>query len=91
MRKQIEDDESNFDDQWRGVISSVDLIYEVVAAFIDIVEKSGDLMYSPRCKAILTLFLQSFIEFIYGPNIDNQLYLGTWKRFMSVLNKLISV
>jgi hypothetical protein len=34
--------------------------------------------------------LDTIIEFIYGPCIENQIFLGKWKKFLKTLNILMS-
>lgn len=42
-----------------------------------------------RTFKLVPILLDTLIEFIYGPCIENQMYLGGWKKLISVLNSLI--
>lgn len=37
----------------------------------------------------MPLLLDTIIEFIYGPCLENQLFVGKWKKFISILNTLM--
>ena len=91
LRVQLKQGEINFKEKNRGKITSIDLIYEVVCTFIEIVETLGDYVFSDfRTYKLIPLLLNTIIEFIYGPCLQNQLFLGRWKKFISVINTLIN-
>jgi hypothetical protein len=70
LRDQFEDSIENFEDLKQGKITSIDLIYEVVSLFIDIVDELGFYVYADfRTYKLIPLLLDTLIEFIYGPNI----------------------
>lgn len=72
LRNQIEDNRENFKDNKQGKITSIDLIYETVTQFIDIVETLGKFVFSDfRTYKLVPFLLDTITEFIYGPNIDN--------------------
>ena len=72
MKEQIVDNETNFKDKNRGKICSIDLVYQVVVTFIDIVDILGDYVFSDfRTYKLIPLLLDTMIEFIYGPCIEN--------------------
>ena len=90
MREQLADDENDFKDKSRGKITSIDLIYEVVSIFIEVVDTLGDYVFSDfRTFKLVPLMIDTISEFIYGPCIDNQIFLGAWKKFISTLNGLM--
>ena len=48
------------------------MIYETVTQFIDIVESLGKFVFSDfRTYKLIPFLLDTIIEFIYGPNIEN--------------------
>ena len=54
------------------------------------VEELGQYVYSDfRTYKIIPLLLDTIIEFIYGPNIDNQIFLGKWKKLIIILDRLM--
>jgi len=56
----------------RGKITSIDLIYQVVLIFIEIVDTLGDYVFSDfRTYKLIPLLLDTIIEFIYGPCLQN--------------------
>jgi hypothetical protein len=64
------DDSENFRNQKK--ITSIDLIYQVVSTFTDIVDTVGDYVFSDfRTFAMLPLMMDTLIEFIYGPCLEN--------------------
>ena len=66
------DDDVDFKCKNRGKISSVDLIYEVVSTFIEIIDKLGDYVFSDfRTFKLIPLIMDTMIEFIYGPCLKN--------------------
>ena len=72
LRDQFSDMQEKLGDIKQGKITSIDLIFEVVSVFIDMVEELGQYVYSDfRTYKIIPLLLDTIIEFIYGPNIDN--------------------
>lgn len=92
MRRQVDDASEDFKDRKQGVITSVDLIYEVVTVFIGIVDDLGTYVYSDfRTYKLIPLILDTMVEFIYGPCIDNQIFLGKWKKLFSVINSLMLI
>jgi hypothetical protein len=83
------DDQENFKNQKK--ITSIDLIYEVQKTFIDIVDTAGDYVFSDfRTFKLIPLMMDTLIEFIYGPCLRNQIFLGETKKFLSVVNTLIN-
>ena len=75
----------------QGKITSIDLVYEVVSIFIDIVDELGNYIYSDfRTYKLIPLLLDTIVEFIYGPNIENQVFLGKWKKLIIVLDRLMN-
>ena len=90
MREQIIDDEANFKDNSRGKFTSIDLIYDVVSTFIEIVDSLGDYVFSDfRTFRLIPVMIDTICEFIYGPCIENQTFLGSNKKFISILNTLM--
>lgn len=90
LREQIKDQNTNFKDLNRGKITSIDLIYVVVCTFIEIVDTLGDYVFSDyRTFKLIPYIMDTMIEFIYGPCIENQQFLGGWKKLMSVINTLM--
>jgi|APSaa5957512535_1039671.scaffolds.fasta_scaffold72149_2 hypothetical protein len=90
LKEQMVDDDSNFKCRHRGKISSVDLIYEVVSTFIEIIDKLGDYVFSDfRTFKLIPLVMDTMIEFIYGPCIKNQEFLGDNKKLITTLDSLI--
>lgn len=68
----MDDADENFKDKKQGIITSVDLIYEVVSTFISIVDELGPYIYSDfRTYKLVPLILDTIVEFIYGPCIEN--------------------
>jgi hypothetical protein len=66
------------------------LVYEVQRTFIDIVDTMGDYVFSDfRTFKLIPLMMDTMLEFIYGPCIRNQVFLGESKKFISVINTLI--
>jgi hypothetical protein len=56
----------------QGKITSIDLVLEVVSSFIDIVQDLGPYVFADfRTYKIIPILLDTIVEFIYGPNIDN--------------------
>lgn len=48
-------------------------------------------MYSDfRTYKLVPILLDTLIEFMYGPCTENQIFLGRWKKLLSVLNSLIN-
>ena len=71
-------------------ITSVDLIYQVVHIFIECTDLLGNYVFSSyRAFKLIPLLIDTTIEFIYGPCMENQIFLGRWKKFIKVLNTLI--
>jgi len=92
LRRQVDDASEDFKDRKQGVITSVDLIYEVVTVFIGIVDELGTYVYSDfRTYKLIPLVLDTMVEFIYGPCIENQIFLGKWKKLFSVINSLMLI
>ena len=89
-RQSTEDVEFNLQTK-KAAVTSINLIYEVVTAFIDTVDILGDYVFSDfrTCK-LVPLLIDTLIEFMYGPCIENQIFLGKWKKLISVINRLIS-
>lgn len=72
LRNQLVDISESFKDIKGGKITSIDLIYEVVNLFICIVEELGYYVFADfRTYKIIPLVLDTIIEFIYGPNLQN--------------------
>ena len=91
LKSQLVDDDKDFRDKQRGKITSIDLIYEVVTTFIDIIDNIGDYVFSDfRTFKLVPLMLDTMIEFIYGPCIENQEFLGGWKKLIMVINTLMN-
>lgn len=91
LKSQLADDDKDFRDKQRGKITSIDLIYEVVSTFIDIIDQIGDYVFSDfRTFKLVPLMLDTMIEFIYGPCIANQEFLGGWKKLIMVINTLMN-
>ena len=66
------------------------MVYEVQRTFIDIVDTMGDYVFSDfRTFKLIPLMMDTMLEFIYGPCIRNQVFLGESKKFISVINTLI--
>ena len=66
------------------------MIYVVVCTFIEIVDTLGDYVFSDyRTFKLIPYIMDTMIEFIYGPCIENQQFLGGWKKLMSVINTLM--
>jgi uncharacterized protein YktA (UPF0223 family) len=83
-----QDHEENFKNQKK--ITSIDLIFEVQRTFIDIVDTMGDYVFSDfRTFKLIPLMMDTMLEFIYGPCVTNQVFLGESKKFISVINTLI--
>ena len=92
LRKQVDDASENFKDKKQGIITSVDLIYEVVSSFISIVDELGEYVFSDfRTYKLIPLILDTMVEFIYGPCLENQIFLGKWKKLFSVINSLMNI
>ena len=73
-----------------GKITSIDLIQHVLTIFISIVSELGDYVLSDfRTYKLIPLLLDTIIEFMYGPCIENQLFIGKWSKFIRVLNSLM--
>jgi len=90
LREQLSDQES-FNGKTSNQITSIDLIYQVVQIFIDIVEQLGDYVFSDyRTFKLIPMLMDTLIEFIYGPCIENQKFLGGWKKLISIINSLIN-
>jgi hypothetical protein len=89
LREQLPDRE-NFSESSSGQITSIDLIYQVVSVFIDIVDGLNDYVFSDyRTFKLLPMLMDTMIEFVYGPCIQNQKFLGGWKKLISIINSLI--
>jgi len=72
-------------------ITSIDLVYTVVNVLIDLSDSVGDYIFSAyRTFVLVPALLNTFTEFLYGPCIENQMFLGNNKKFISVLNELIN-
>ena len=72
IRKQIDDDHEGLVDKSSGKITSIDLIYQVIVIFIEVVDSLGDYVFSDfRTYKFIPNILDTIIEFIYGPNIEN--------------------
>ena len=55
------------------------------------VEELGTYVYADfRTYKIIPLLLDTIIEFIYGPNIENQIFLGKWKKLIIILDRLMN-
>ena len=92
LRSQIDDRVENFKDNKQGKITSIDLIYETVTQFIDIVESLGKFVFSDfRTYKLIPFLLDTIIEFIYGPNIENQMFLGRWKKLIQKIDFLMQL
>ena len=66
------------------------MIYETVTQFIDIVESLGKFVFSDfRTYKLIPFLLDTIIEFIYGPNIENQMFLGRWKKLIQKIDFLM--
>ena len=66
-------------------------LYQVVSIFIEIVETLGDYVFSDfRTYKLIPILLDTIIEFIYGPCLENQIFLGKWKKLINVINTLIN-
>jgi len=90
LREQINDSES-INNKTSGKFTSIDLIYQVACIFIEIVDQLGDFVFSDyRTYKLLPLLMDTMIEFIYGPCIKNQKFLGGWKKLISTVNSLIN-
>jgi hypothetical protein len=90
LREQINDNESTTN-KTSGKYTSIDLIYQVASIFIEIVDQLGDFVFSDyRTYKLLPLIMDTMIEFIYGPCIENQRFLGGWKKLISTINSLIN-
>ena len=62
----------------------------MVSVFIDLVEQLGDYVFSDyRTYKLVPMLMDTLIEFIYGPCIQNQKFLGGWKKLISIINGLI--
>jgi hypothetical protein len=71
-------------------LTSIDLLYKMVVVFIDLVNQLGDYVFSDfRTFKLVPILLDTLIEFIYGPCLQNQQYLGGWKKLIGVMNSLI--
>ena len=42
-----------------------------------------------RTYKLIPLIMETLLEFLYGPCIENQMFLGQWKKLISVINQLI--
>ena len=73
LREQMKEDvKASFKNVKNGKITSVDLIYQVVCIFIEIVESLGDYVFSDyRTYKLIPTLMDTLIEFIYGPCIEN--------------------
>ena len=68
LKEQMVDDDVDFKCKNRGKISSIDLIYEVVSTFIEIIDKLHDYVFSDfRTFKLIPLMMDTMIEFMYGP------------------------
>ena len=68
------------------------MIYETVTQFIDIVESLGKFVFSDfRTYKLIPFLLDTIIEFIYGPNIENQMFLGRWKKLIQKIDFLMQL
>ena len=55
-----------------GKITSIDLIYNVVNIFIQVVDELGDYVFSDyRTFKLLPILMDTMVEFMYGPCIAN--------------------
>jgi hypothetical protein len=62
-----------------------------VNVLIDLTDSVGDYIFSAyRTFVLIPAIVNTFTEFLYGPCLDNQIFLGNNKKFISVLNELIS-
>ena len=62
----------------------------MLTIFISIVSELGDYVLSDfRTYKLVPLLLDTIIEFMYGPCIENQLFIGKWSKFIRVLNSLM--
>jgi hypothetical protein len=88
VRQQILDDE--VPGAATGKITSVDLVYVVANVFVEIVGELGDYVFSDyRTYKLIPILLDTLNEFIYGPCIENQIFLGGWKKLILTMNSLI--
>jgi len=63
-----------------------------VTQFIDIVESLGKFVFSDfRTYKLIPFLLDTIIEFIYGPNIENQMFLGRWKKLIQKIDFLMQL
>jgi hypothetical protein len=71
-------------------ITSVDLIYHVIQLLIELSDDMGKYVFSAyRTNTLIPAILDTFIEFLYGPCLENQQFLGGNKTLICVLNDLI--
>lgn len=66
------------------------MIYQVVNTLIEIVDNLDNYVFSDyRTYKLIPLIMETLLEFLYGPCIENQTFLGQWKKLISVINQLI--
>ena len=62
----------------------------MLTIFINIVEELGDYCLSDfRTYKLIPVILDTINEFMYGPCVQNQLFIGKWSKFIRVVNSLM--
>jgi hypothetical protein len=65
----------------------VNVVSEVANILIKLTEKLGNLIFSEFIvfETVAQLF-ETLIDFVIGPNVENQKLLGSWKKFCKSVN-----
>lgn len=76
--------------RYMGKFSSIDLVREVVQVLLDIIDQLGNYIYSDeRTYKVIPQLLETILQFVHGPCIENQMFLGKWRLFLDALNFLL--
>ncbi len=68
-------------------LTTVNIVAECGNILIKLTEKLGNLIFSEFIiyETIQQLF-ETLIDFVIGPNVENQKLLGSWKKFCKAVN-----
>lgn len=70
-----------------GKYTNVDLIRHVATILIEFVDELGEYIFSDqRLFNIIPTLMETMLEFVYGPCVENQIFLCSWRKFMQVLD-----
>lgn len=78
LRSQMPESYENIvNDRNVGTYSSIDLISTLVDSFIEIIQELDDYLYCDvRATKVVVQLLDALLQLIYGPRIENQLFLA---------------